>query len=164
MKYYTRIGENEYEVDISPEGILLDGEPVSVDLEQSGMTELYSVLFDGASHELLIEAERFNYNVTLYGEQLVVQVEDERSRRLNAGRQTPADASGSASVTAPIPGLVVKVLVEEGAEVEEGQSLVILEAMKMENEIRSKRNGTVAKVNVAAGERVEQNAPLIVLE
>lgn len=164
MKYYTRIGGNEYEVDITPDGILLDGEPISVDLEQSGMTELYSMLFDGASHELLIEAERFNYNVTLYGEQLVVQVEDERSRRLNAGRQTPGDASGSGSVNAPIPGLVVKVLVEEGAEVVEGQSLVILEAMKMENEIRSVRNGTVAKINVAAGERVEQNASLIVLE
>lgn len=164
MKYFARIGENEYEVEITQDGIMLDGEPVSVDLEQSGMTELYSMLFNGASHELLIESERFTHNVTLYGEHLAVQVEDERSRRLNAGRQMPGDHSGNASVSAPIPGLVVKVLVEEGDEVVEGQSLVILEAMKMENEIRSLRNGTVTKVNVAAGERVEQNSALILLE
>lgn len=164
MKYFARIGENEYEVQITQDEILLDGNPVSINLEQSGMTELYSMLFDGASHELLIESERFNYNVTLYGEQFAVQIEDERSRRLNAGRLIPADQSGNASVNAPIPGLVVKVLVEEGAEVTEGQSLVILEAMKMENEIRSVRNGTVTKINVTPGQRVEQNAPLILLE
>ncbi len=164
MKYFARIGANEYEVEITQDEILLEGEPISVNLEQSGMTELYSMLFDGASHELLIESERFNYNVTLYGDQFAVQIEDERSRRLNAGRQAPADQSGGASVNAPIPGLVVKVLVEEGAEVTEGQSLVILEAMKMENEIRSLRDGVVTKINVTPGQRVEQNAPLILLE
>ena len=164
MKYYARIGQNEYEVEITPDQLFVDGMPVNVDLKQSGMTELYSMLFDGASHELLIGADRFNYNVTLYGEQFQIQVEDERTRRLNAGRRMTSESSGNASVNAPIPGLVVKVLVEVGSEVVEDQPLVILEAMKMENEIRSPRAGTITKIEVSSGQRVEQNSPLIVLE
>ncbi|MEM7130866.1 MAG: DUF2118 domain-containing protein [Chloroflexota bacterium] len=164
MKYYARVGENEYEIEITPEELFVDGTAIRVDLKQSGMTELYSMLFDGTSHELLIGSDRFNYNVTLYGEQFQIQVEDERSRRLNAGRQMSSDLSGKAAVNAPIPGLVVKVLVEEGQEVEEGLPLIILEAMKMENEIRAPRSGIVTQIEVAPGQRVEQNSVLILLE
>ena len=65
-----------------------------------------------------------------------MQVEDERTRKLNAGRKAPALPDGELAVIAPIPGMVVKVLIETGDNVDEEQSLVILEAMKMENEIR----------------------------
>jgi biotin carboxyl carrier protein len=71
---------------------------------------------------------------------------------------------GELAVRAPIPGLVVKVLVEAGQSVGEEQPLVLLEAMKMENEIRAVRAGVVKQVSCDAGQRVEQNAVLIVLE
>lgn len=164
MKYFARVGNNEYEVEIEQDQIQVDGVPVTIDLQQSGMTELYSMIFDGASHELLIESDRFNYNVTLYGEQYQIQVEDERSRRLNAGRLVVTDASTNAMIVAPIPGLVVKVLVRVGDQVSENQPLIILEAMKMENEIRAQRSGSVKSIEVEAGQRVEQNSPLIFLE
>jgi pyruvate carboxylase subunit B len=164
VKYFTRVGQHEYEIEIVGEQVFVDGERIEVDLRQSGAPELYSLLFNGRSYEMLIEAERFNYGVTLRGERFEVQVEDERTRRLNAGRKLPAMPAGELAVTAPIPGLVVKVLVNAGDAIQEGQALVILEAMKMENEIRALRSGVIKKVEVAAGQRVEQNGILLVLE
>ncbi len=166
MRYYARIGDNEYEIDVDldKEQVVVDGSPMTVDFSRIGVPELYSLIYNGHSYEVLVEAERFNYGVTLRGEHFLVQVEDERSRRLNAGRRAPALPEGELAVKAPIPGLVVKVLIEPGAAVEEEQPLLILEAMKMENEIRSPRSGVVKKVEVAAGQRVEQNAVLVVVE
>ncbi|RIK39109.1 MAG: hypothetical protein DCC55_19095 [Chloroflexi bacterium] len=80
------------------------------------------------------------------------------------GRRAPALPHGELPIKAPISGLIVKVLVEPGDTVEDGQPLVILEAMKMENEIRSLRSGVVKSVTIAAGKRVEQNEVLVVLE
>jgi len=164
VKYFARIGNNEYEVEITDAQVMLNGEPVDVDIVRSGSPELYSVLFGGHSHELLVTSDRFNYTVSIRSEQFQVQVQDERSRRLNQARKMPTLPDGELAVSAPIPGLVVKVLVTAGDTIEEGQPLVILEAMKMENEIRSMRTGVVKSIEVAPGQRVEQNAVLIVLE
>lgn len=163
MKYFAGVGEFSYEIEINEDGVFVDGEPFQVDLQQGGVSNLYSLLLNGASYEMLIEETRQSYDVTLRGEQFHVQVEDERTRRLNAGRLGPALPQGDLVVKAPIPGLVVKVLVQEGDEIAEDQSLIILEAMKMENEIRALRAGTVRKVEVNAGERVEQNAALLII-
>jgi biotin carboxyl carrier protein len=163
VRYYARIGEREFVVDIENDGVLLDGEPVDVDLRQSGVNELYSMLIGGKSHEMLIEANRYTYDVSLRGELLQVQVEDERSRRLSAKRKVSLPA-GESAILAPIPGLVVKVLVSDGDEVAAEQPVVLLEAMKMENELRAPRAGHVKLVKVSAGQRVEQNAVLLVLD
>ena len=164
MKYYTRVENNEYEVEIDGGAILLDGQPINVDLVRSGATELYSVLLDGHSYEMLVNADRFNYQISVRGVQLQVQVEDERMRRLNRARRLPTLPDGELAIPAPIPGLVVRVLVKQGDMIEEGQPVLLLEAMKMENELRAVRGGIVKSVLVTAGQRVEQNAPLIVLE
>lgn len=164
VKYYARIGNNEYEVEIAEGQVLLDGEPVDVDIVRSGLPELYSVLFGGKSYEMLVTSDRFNYTVSIRSHQFQVQVQDERSRRLNRARRLPTLPEGELAITAPIPGLVIKTLVNPGDSVEEGQPLVILEAMKMENEIRSIRSGVVKAILVSPGQRVEQNAVLLILE
>ena len=164
VKYFARVGEQEYVIELNDGQVMVDGEPLEIDLTQVGEAELYSVLYGGRSFELLIHAERFNYAVTLRGEQYSIQVEDERTRKLNAGRSPEVLPDGELAVRAPIPGLVVKVLVQDGESVDVGQPLVILEAMKMENEIRAPRAGTVKSCEALAGQRVEQNASLIVLE
>jgi len=164
MKYFARVGSNEYEVEIDQGRLLINGEPITVDLSQVGNPELYSVLYDGRSYEMLVQADRFNYTVTFRGEQFLVQIEDERSRKLNSGRRPPALPQGELPIRAPISGLIVKVLVEPGMAIAENQPVVILEAMKMENEIRSPREGVVKSVAVGSGKRVEQNEPLLVLE
>jgi biotin carboxyl carrier protein len=163
VKYFATIEGREFEVEIEGGQVRVDGEVIDVDLSQSGVPELYSILLNGASYEVLVEEERQEYAVTLRGQQFHVQVEDERTRRLNAGRKGPLIPSGELVVKAPIPGLVVKVLVSEGDDIPEDHPLIILEAMKMENEIRSLRAGVIRSVDVAAGQRVEQGAALLVL-
>ncbi len=163
MKYFAQIGELEYVVEIDEGQIFVDGELVDVDLSRSGVPELYSMLINGRSYEVLIEEKRQLFDVTLRGEQYHVRVEDDRTRRLNEGRRGPELPQGELIVKAPIPGLVVKILVREGDEIAEDQALVILEAMKMENEIRALRAGVVRKIDVSSGQRVEQNASLLVL-
>lgn len=164
MKYYSRVGQTEYEIEIRDEQIFVDGEAIEIDLRQSGGPELYSMLYNGRSYELLIEAARFTYGVTLRGERFDVLVEDERTRRLNMGRKMVSIPEGEMAVTAPIPGLIVKILVEPGDTIVEEQPLVILEAMKMENEIRAARSGVIKSVAIQPGARVEQNSVLLVLE
>jgi biotin carboxyl carrier protein len=164
VKYFSRIGQSEFEIEIVDGKVFVDGEAIDVDLSQSGAPELYSLLYNGRSFEMLIEAERFTYGVTLRGERFDVQVEDERTRRLNVGRKMVSVPEGDLPVRAPIPGLVVRVLVEVGQQVTDEQPLVLLEAMKMENEIRAIRGGVVKQISCTIGQRVEQNAILIVLE
>ena len=134
--------------------------PVEVDIVQSGTPELYSVLFGGRSFEMFIEADRFNYTINLRSEQFQVQIEDERARRLNRGRKLPTLPDGELAITAPIPGLVVKVLVNEGDAIEENQPLVLLEAMKMENELRShaQRRGQEHRRGAGAAGGAERGA------
>jgi biotin carboxyl carrier protein len=81
-----------------------------------------------------------------------------------ARRKEPAPPTGEETISAPLPGLVVEVRVREGEEVEVGQVLLVLEAMKMENEIPSPRAGRVSRVLVKPGEAVNVGDPLLVLE
>jgi biotin carboxyl carrier protein len=164
VKYYAMVGANEYEIEIDGEDIRVNGEPVEVNLAPTGEADLYSILYNGNSYELLLEVSRYNYSVMVRGEQYQVLIEDERTRRLNAARGQSNLPEGEFAVRAPIPGMVGKVLVAEGEQIEENQPLLILEAMKMENEIRSPRACTVKKIEVAPGQRVEQNAVMIVTE
>lgn len=90
MKYFATIGSNEYEIEISQDTVTLNGAVLDVDLAQSGVPELYSLILGGASYEALIEPSAQDYAVTLRGEQFHVRIEDERTRRLSAGRRGPA--------------------------------------------------------------------------
>ncbi len=164
MKYFVRIREIEYEIEINDDEVFLNGERLYVDLTRSGAPELYSMLYNGRSFEMLIESARFQYAVTMRGDRYDVLVEDERKRRLTLATNTDNLPAGEMPVIAPIPGLIVKLLVEEGDEVEEGQPLVILEAMKMENEIKAVRAGTVKAILSAPGQRIEQNGVMLILE
>ncbi len=164
MKYFAVVGDRQYEVEIDGDEIFVDGDRVEVDLQQIAEPELYSILYDGHSYELVVEATRYNYTVLIRGDQYQIMVEDERTRRLNASRRQNELPDGEFAIKAPIPGLVVKLLVADGDTVEANQPLLILEAMKMENEIRSPRACTIKKVEIAAGQRVEQNAVMIVTE
>jgi len=177
MKYIATItptgvpvgGGRTYEIEMDESGLLHIGEQsYCADLKQIGELDLYSLLLDNKSYEVHVqETERNGYRVMVSSqgyEGYEVRVLDERAYRASQVSGAIAGGAGDSAIKAPIPGLVVKVLVEEGAEVAAGQTLVILEAMKMENELRAVRGGVVKSVLAAAGQRVEQNAPLIVLE
>jgi len=95
------------------------------------------------------------------GERVAVEVIDERTRQIQALAGVRPVAGASGTVVAPMPGLVLRVYVVPGQQVAAGAGLVVVEAMKMENELRAHRAGVVAKVHVEVGQVVERGAPLV---
>jgi biotin carboxyl carrier protein len=167
MKYFVTIGDENYEVAVDGSQITVDGEPVTADMRHVGTPDLYSLLLDHSSHEVLVQPpgeQRNVYDVLVEGTRYVVKVQDERSRRLAlADRRLKAPASELA-VKAPIPGLVVKVVATPGESVSEGQTLLMLEAMKMENDVRAPRAGVIHEVRVQAGDQVTLGQVMITLK
>jgi biotin carboxyl carrier protein len=146
---------NDYEITI-------DGRCVQVDAVQSGNKTIYSIIEDGKQFEVIVdETGAHGFDVLVGGQLLHLQAFDERSRLLASTGK--AAASGPQRVEAEMPGKVVKIAVPVGATVQEGQGIVILEAMKMENEIKSPIDGTLTEVGVSEGQTVESGALLFVV-
>jgi biotin carboxyl carrier protein len=164
MKYQVRIEDHTFEVNIDPKGtVTVDGEPVAFDFGEVGGMGLYSLLVNNESFEALVEQSADIYKVLMRGYMYDVHVLDERSRILQRRSNLMAADTGEIAVRAPMPGLIVDVPVEVGQEVEAGEKVVILESMKMENELKTPRDGRVERVNVAKGDSVEQNQALVVI-
>jgi len=117
---------------------------------------------EGEAREVEVEVNGKLFRVRVYGAESVERGQGAPMRR--KGRVTQRAAMGGGAVVAPMQGTIVKVLVEEGQEVAADEAVCILEAMKMESEIRAQRGGRVAKVLVEAGETVRSGEPLVVLE
>jgi pyruvate carboxylase subunit B len=160
VKYIATVDGHSYRVDAGADAILLDGLPVDIDLHSIDGGFHYSLLVGAESHEVFVERCEDICFVTLGGQRYRVQVEDERARRFGE-RKAAAEEEGEGDVVSPMPGVVVAVLVEAGQEVRTGEGLLILEAMKMENEIRATRTGVVGAVHVTPGQRVSQNDILV---
>lgn len=145
---------------------LSSAQSVTVNLTAILGNKVFSVLIEGKSHEVYFEKseEPNEYAVVIGGVAYPVKVESERQHRLATLTPRSNVGSGEVSIKAPMPGLVTIVRVQVGDQVEQGDRLVVLEAMKMENELKSPRAGTVKAVNVSAGQTVEQNKVLVVLE
>lgn len=139
--------------------VLLDGRPLEVDVREAG-PHVLSLIVGTRSHEVGIERREGGYRVAVRGRVFdVALVEAAR------GAVAPRRAEGGpARVQAPMPGKLVRVLVSAGEEVGAGQGLVVMEAMKMENEIRAPRAGRVKEAPVREGQAVETGALLVLLE
>ncbi len=163
MKYVTTINDKTFEVEIQKDGtVLVNGEPRHVDFLALGPS-LYSVLMDNLSYEVVIEERRDQIEVLMRGKLYSGRVLDERAQLLLTRRSGFAPDSGEISIKAPMPGLVVAIPVEEGQQVTAGQTVVILESMKMQNELKAPREGVVQRVSAKAGESVEQNKVLVTI-
>lgn len=170
MKYYVRIGAQTVEVEVEGGRVRVDGAAIEVHLAGVPGTPLHHLLLAGESWtvaaeplEGLGEAGGPRWMLGLAGERTEVEAVDERTRQIQSltGRRSSAGAGGV--VRAPMPGLVVRVQVSEGQHVQPGTGLVVVEAMKMENELRAARAGVVTKVHVRAGTAVEKGATLVTL-
>ncbi|MCL5611513.1 MAG: biotin/lipoyl-binding protein [Chloroflexi bacterium] len=156
MKYVTTVASKEYTIEVIDEKhININGQIMQVDFESVSGQPVYSMLIDGRSYESYVYEGEEDWQVLLRGRQYPVKVEDERERRLKSTFGSKAEATGEFHLKAPMPGLVVAVTVEEGQQVEKGQVLAILESMKMQNELKSPRAGTIQRIKVKAGESVE---------
>ena len=162
MRYVTTIGEHEYLVEILDENhVRLDDKIYEVDFDSIGEQPVYSVLVDGSSYEAYVYPNENNWQVLLFGRFYPAHVEDERERRLRLASDSSISDRTEYFLKAPMPGLVVSIPVKEGQEVEKGDVLVVLESMKMQNELRSPRAGTVSRLRVSAGDNVEQHDTLL---
>jgi len=146
--------------------ILVDGRPVEIDpqnLESVREVEpsVFSVLVEGRSFEFRVVPTPDGLQVHAGGRKFSVEVRDPR----DASRLSRAATwSGRQSISTPMPGKVVRMLVGEGDAVEAGQGLVVVEAMKMQNEMKASRAGRVVEVRVRGGETVGAGDTLVVLE
>lgn len=169
MRYFTKLqGQKEgvpVDVEQLPNGhyrVTLEGKTHHIDaltLDHGAV----SMLVDGRSYHVEVE-EKGDEVAVLVDRQLTrVDVADERRLRLRAA-QAGFAVEGKQTIVAPMPGKVVKVLVKQGDEVKEGQGLVVVEAMKMENELKAPKAGKVTELFAKEGTTVEINAKLVTVE
>ncbi|MCA2001319.1 MAG: biotin/lipoyl-binding protein [Chloroflexi bacterium] len=162
MKYVTTIDGQEFTVEVVDERhVRINERLLEMDFESVSGQPVFSLILDGKSYEAFVYQNEAMWDVLLRGRQYQVRVEDEREKRLKDAAAGASVTEGEFSLKAPMPGLVVSVLVEEGQSVKKGQALLILESMKMQNELKSPRDGVVGRVRVKAGESVEQKQTLM---
>lgn len=161
MKYITKVNDQEFIIEIDQEDqIIVDDRPYAVDFQQLTEGGILSLLLNNHSLEAIIEERANGWEVLIHGELYAVDVQDERAYRLARARGTVAEFTGEAIIQSPMPGLIIEVLVEPNQVVQKGDKVVILESMKMENELRSPRDGVVKHVYVEPGASVEKNQVL----
>ena len=164
MIYHVSIADRTFVVELAPDGVRVNGRPLSVELGHLEGSPVRSLLVDSASHRLA--ARRVgpeSWEMHLRGRRIRAEVVDERTRAIREMTGAGSGPVGPRPITAPMPGLVVRVEVEEGDVVGEGQGVVIVEAMKMENELAATAEAVVTRVLVAEGETVEKDQVLVEL-
>lgn len=165
MIFDATIGERSVRVEVQEHDgcyrVNVGGRALAIDFQDVGRG-FANLLIDGGSHEVGIERLAGGaFNVQLDGATHHVELHG-AARGVAAGGAKAA--SGPTRVTAPMPGKIVRLLVEPGAQVEAGQGLIVMEAMKMENELRSPRAGRVKDLPAREGQTVETGALLAVVE
>ncbi len=165
MRYHVRIGERTFEVDLGEEGVRLDGAPVPADLARAEGTPARGLMVDAETYRVVADrGPRGSWKLHLRGRTLEVDVVDERTKAIRDMTGAGSAALGPRPIAAPMPGMVLKVEVAEGDVVQPGQGVVIVEAMKMENELKSTGAGRVTRVHVRRGDAVEKDQVLVELE
>ena len=167
-EYYATLdkGEHEYKINIVEDAhnnfiVSIDGEEHFVDFAHTG-ENLYSLIIDGRSHDIDVTEKGDNFSVLTGGDHYDVEVLDEMKRLMKM--RTSAGLEGRQVIEAQMPGMIWKVLVEPGQEVEAGQPLMILVAMKMENEIKAPKAGVVQDLFVKPDQTVVAGDKLAVVE
>ena len=167
MKYFVKVNGHDHEVVLTERlGQLLvevDGEPMDLVYEEvDSLGQVLAITGEDSSFGVSIEGDSHRAGITIAGHFYDIEIEDERERAALAAAR--AAGAGGGSVKSVMPGVVVSLLASEGDEVEEGQPLLVLEAMKMQNEIAAPAAGTVRLIHVKEGEAVSAGAKLVDLE
>lgn len=161
MKYKTIINSHEFEIEVLPDGrLLVNGQEHLVDFLEISPSR-YSVIKDFKSRELVIEEKDGEIQILLDGRLYEGSVLDERALMMANRRGGLKINSGE--VKSPMPGLIVELRVAIGDTVTEGQTVVILESMKMQNELKAPRSGRVENVLTVSGKTVEKGALLLTI-
>ena len=164
MTYEVDIDGKNYRLELTrSEGLWhcrLDGREVVVDAVLA-RRDVLSVLIGGKAYEIKRERSPTDMQLWVGSMRYAVRVRDPRSLR---SRQAADDGKGPRKLVAPMPGKVVRVLVQEDAEVEAGQGIIVVEAMKMQNEVKSPKKGVVRKLSASEGANVNSGDVLAIVE
>jgi biotin carboxyl carrier protein len=163
MIYEVSIGEKTREIDVTAqgEGYMVrvgDSDPVFVDV-RAPANHVLSVLCDGFSYEAGVKGENHSWKVDIYGTTHEVDVQDPRSKALRL-----AGGADQGLLKTAMPGRVVRLLVAKGQAVSKGDPIIVVEAMKMENEMKAPADGCISEIFVAEGQAIEAGASLILVE
>jgi biotin carboxyl carrier protein len=166
VKYVVDVNGESIEVELDAEGIRVNGTGVHAHLAQVDGTPIHLLSIGSAIHRIAVMAGETRGRYLLWSDRHRFDVEavDERTRAIRALSGKGKADGGPVPLVAPMPGLIVRVAVAVGDVVEPGQGLVVMEAMKMENELRAASGGTVSAVRVSAGAVVDRGAVLVELE
>jgi len=178
MRYVARVGQREFRIEVAPRGrgrftVSLDGQIHEV--ERRGEGALMCLTIDGQDREAAVGRDAAGpggagscgaqgetaYGVTVGGRPYAVRLQDPLKRQ---GASAAPAAGGPVDVRAIMPGKITALLVKEGQDVRSGQGVVVVEAMKMENELPAPKDGRVSRIRVQPGETVEAGAALFTVE
>ena len=168
MKYIVKVAGSEkpHEVAVVSDAVNIDGDLVVGHVSEVEGTPVRMVTIGDEIHRVVVRrgSQRGDYTLWVDGYRFDVEALDERTGAIRELSRLSAAAAGPAPVVAPMPGLIVRVNAKPGDKVAQGQGLVVMEAMKMENELRALAAGTVKNVNVTPGTAVEKGTVLIEME
>ena len=167
-KYRLRLGAETHEIDVEPDHaggyrVTVGDKTSIVSLQRINESARHSAIIDGKPYDVFAEEAPTDFHVIVAGHRVTVGTQTGRRGGGADGDGFDIDASGEWVLKSPMAGVVREVRVAADDEVEDGQVMIVVEAMKMQNELHARRAGTVKAVYVSVGQRVDQGTPLIVL-
>ncbi len=168
MRYQVEIEGVDFELEVDRSGggttVTLGDRSERADLVRIGRSPVYSLILGDSSYEVSVHRRNGDLEIVLGGQTYTATVLDERAMKIAAAGGGAAEGAAGEIVRAPMPGVVVGIVVGVGDEVSPGQGIVALEAMKMENELKSASGGTIKEIRVKVGQGVSQGESLVVIE
>ncbi len=179
--YITDTKQQSSRVILKDQGVIIDEQEYAIEwrkiaqlaLNEQGNTReggRYHLVVGNKSYEIFArlldkteEGKSNRYEIQVAGQYFEVSIEDERTKILTSAVRT-GSSSNTARISAPMPGLVIGTPFEAGATITAGQTVIVLEAMKMENDLPSPINGTIKEVKVNTGQTVDQGQLLVIIE
>lgn len=164
MKYFVRVNGRDIAVEVEGDKVTIGERTMSAALEPVPGTPVRHLVIDGRSSAIPIVARgRGEWTLSPQGERYDVEVVDERMRHIRSLTGGGEKRGGPAALRAPMPGLVVRIQVDVGQRVTAGAPVVVLEAMKMENQLKAPAAAVVTAIHVTAGDAVEKGRVLLEL-
>jgi len=166
VKYHVKVGDVDVEVVLEGDMATVDGQSHDVSLSALENTPVHVLHLGDEVHRVIVRRSetRGRYTLWVDGHRIESEALDERALAIRALAGVSGEATGPAPLVAPMPGMIVRVAAQVGDDVQPGQGLVVMEAMKMENELRATAAGRVRAVLVQPGQAVEKGTILLELE
>lgn len=165
MEYFVHIDARDIRVEVDKKGVRVDGDRIDIELASNGGSPVRSVRIAGRSLRVIPSRNgRGNWTLDIDGHSHRVQVLDAGQEAIRRARKAAGGDSGPRALRAPMPGLVVRIEARVGEIVQAGEGIIIVEAMKMENELCAERSAKVTAVLVEEGATVEKDQVLVEFE